>query len=168
MLHVGASSISLAPTFFKSQSALMPLLLLSRSQPLALGCDLVLGADLATAASIMLRLSRSKLWNHMGSRAFCKCCSSRAGPQRTGWDPVLCGPASSHNFSRISRGLLQILQPLKRSSSIPPAPILSRRRRVGGTALPCAIPWNRGRRVKKEDTLPACLLFWWRRQNSNL
>ena len=36
----------LAPTFFKRQSALMPLLLLSKSQPLALGCDLVLGANL--------------------------------------------------------------------------------------------------------------------------
>ena len=32
--HVGASSISLAPTFFKSQSVLMPLLLLSKSNPL--------------------------------------------------------------------------------------------------------------------------------------
>ena len=32
--HVGASSISLAPTFFKRQSALMPLLLLSKSNPL--------------------------------------------------------------------------------------------------------------------------------------
>ena len=32
--HVGASCISLAPTFFKSQSALIPLLLLSKSQPL--------------------------------------------------------------------------------------------------------------------------------------
>ena len=32
--HVGASFISLAPTFFKSQSALMPLLLLSKSNPL--------------------------------------------------------------------------------------------------------------------------------------
>ena len=31
------------PTFFKSQSALTPLLLLSKSQPLALGCDLGLG-----------------------------------------------------------------------------------------------------------------------------
>ena len=29
MLHVGASCISLAPTFYKSQSALIPLLLLS-------------------------------------------------------------------------------------------------------------------------------------------
>jgi len=34
MFHVGASSMSLAPTFFKSQSALMPLLLLSKSNPL--------------------------------------------------------------------------------------------------------------------------------------
>ena len=38
--HVGASYVSLAPTFFKSQSALTPLLLLSKSQPLTLGCDL--------------------------------------------------------------------------------------------------------------------------------
>jgi hypothetical protein len=41
----GASSISLAPTFFKSQSALVPLLLLSKSNPLlqGLGFDLVMG-----------------------------------------------------------------------------------------------------------------------------
>ena len=32
-LHVGASCISLAPTFFKSQSALIPLLLLSTREP---------------------------------------------------------------------------------------------------------------------------------------
>ena len=32
--HVGASFISFAPTFFKSQSALMPLLLLSKPDPL--------------------------------------------------------------------------------------------------------------------------------------
>ena len=32
--HVGASCISLAPTFFKSQSALIALLLLSKSNPL--------------------------------------------------------------------------------------------------------------------------------------
>jgi hypothetical protein len=35
--HVGASCISLAPTFFKSQSALIPLLLLSKPQPLCPG-----------------------------------------------------------------------------------------------------------------------------------
>ena len=34
MFHIGASFISLAPTFFKSQSALMPLLLLSKPHPL--------------------------------------------------------------------------------------------------------------------------------------
>ncbi|MCI6257158.1 MAG: hypothetical protein MR648_11225, partial [Clostridiales bacterium] len=34
VFHVGASSISLAPTYFISQSALMPLLLLSKSNPL--------------------------------------------------------------------------------------------------------------------------------------
>ena len=39
-LHVGASYVSLAPAFFKSQSALTPLLLLSKSQLLTLGCDL--------------------------------------------------------------------------------------------------------------------------------
>ena len=52
--HVGASVISLAPTYFISQSALMLLLLLSKSQPLTLGCDLVLGANLAAAASILV------------------------------------------------------------------------------------------------------------------
>ena len=35
--HVGASYISLAPTFFKSQSSLTPLLLLFSRDPLALG-----------------------------------------------------------------------------------------------------------------------------------
>ena len=45
-LHVGASVISLAPTFFKSQSALILLLLLSKSNPLTLGFDLALGAAL--------------------------------------------------------------------------------------------------------------------------
>ena len=39
--HFGASDISLAPIFYKSQNALILLLLLSKSQPLALGCDLV-------------------------------------------------------------------------------------------------------------------------------
>ena len=33
MFHVGASCVSLAPTFFKSQSALTPLLLLSNCDP---------------------------------------------------------------------------------------------------------------------------------------
>ena len=45
--------------FSKSQSALMPLLLLSKSQPLTLGCDLVSGANLKTAASILLRYSKN-------------------------------------------------------------------------------------------------------------
>ena len=54
MFHVGASVISLAPTYFISQSALILLLLLSKSQPLTLGCDLVLGANLAAAASILV------------------------------------------------------------------------------------------------------------------
>ena len=39
--------------FFKSQSALIPLLLLSKSQPLTLGCDLGLGAELKACASIL-------------------------------------------------------------------------------------------------------------------
>ena len=42
MFHVGASFISLAPTFFKSQ-------------PLTLGCDLYWGANLKAAAPILLR-----------------------------------------------------------------------------------------------------------------
>ena len=39
--HVGASFVSLAPTFFKSQSALTSLLLLSKPDPLPLGSGLV-------------------------------------------------------------------------------------------------------------------------------
>ena len=41
MFHVGASCVSLAPTFFKSQSALTPPLLLSKPDPLWLGSGLV-------------------------------------------------------------------------------------------------------------------------------
>ena len=41
--HVGASFVSLAPIYFISQNALTLLLLLSKSNPLALGFDLVLG-----------------------------------------------------------------------------------------------------------------------------
>ena len=41
--HVGASFVSLAPTFFKSQSALTPPLLLSKPDPLPLGSGLVFG-----------------------------------------------------------------------------------------------------------------------------
>ena len=40
MFHIGASFVSLAPTYFISQSALTPLLLLSKSQSLTLGRDL--------------------------------------------------------------------------------------------------------------------------------
>ena len=40
--HVGASFVSLAPTFFKSQSALIPLLLLFSRDPLALGSRLMM------------------------------------------------------------------------------------------------------------------------------
>ena len=39
--HVGASFVSLAPTYFISQSALTPLLLLSNCAPLLLGSQLV-------------------------------------------------------------------------------------------------------------------------------
>lgn len=46
-MHVGASFISLAPTFFKSQSALMPLLLLSAKGQARLACSV--GNALATA-----------------------------------------------------------------------------------------------------------------------
>ena len=41
--HVGASFVSLAPTFFKSQSALTSLLLLSKPDPLSLGSGLAFG-----------------------------------------------------------------------------------------------------------------------------
>ena len=40
--HVGASFVSLAPTFFKSQSALTPLLLLFSRDPLTLGSRLMI------------------------------------------------------------------------------------------------------------------------------
>ena len=40
--HVGASFVSLAPTFFKSQSALTPLLLLFSRDPLTLGSRLMM------------------------------------------------------------------------------------------------------------------------------
>ena len=39
--HVGASFVSLAPIFYKNQSALAPLLLLSKPDPLPLGSGLV-------------------------------------------------------------------------------------------------------------------------------
>ena len=42
--HVGASFVSLAPIFFKSQSALTPLLLLFSHDPLALGSRLMMGS----------------------------------------------------------------------------------------------------------------------------
>ena len=47
--------------FFKSHLSLILSRLLSKSQPLMLGCDLVLGADLKTSASIVLRCSSGKL-----------------------------------------------------------------------------------------------------------
>ena len=46
MFHVGASAISLAPTYFISQSALILLLLLSKPDPFTLGSGLVFGAGL--------------------------------------------------------------------------------------------------------------------------
>ena len=49
-LHVGASYVSLAPTFFKSQSALTPLLLLSKPDPLSLGFNFVLLEFISTNA----------------------------------------------------------------------------------------------------------------------
>ena len=51
--HVVASSISLAPAFYKSQSALMPLLL--QIATATLGCNLVLGAGLKISPSILFR-----------------------------------------------------------------------------------------------------------------
>lgn len=51
--HVGASDISLAPIFYKSQSTLILLLLLSKSQPLMLGCDLGLDANLIDLLEIV-------------------------------------------------------------------------------------------------------------------
>ena len=65
---VGASVISLAPTDLISQSALILLLLLSTSQPLTLGCDVVLGANLETVASILFRFSKKE--RHDLRRAF--------------------------------------------------------------------------------------------------
>ena len=52
MTHVGASFVALAPAFYNSQSVLTPPLLLSKSQPLTLGCDLVLGSSQEAGASI--------------------------------------------------------------------------------------------------------------------
>ena len=57
--HVGASFVSLAPIFFKNQIALTPLLLLSKSQPLTLGCDLALASPWVNA-SIVLGLHTSE------------------------------------------------------------------------------------------------------------
>ena len=57
MFHVGASVISLAPTFLqkseRAHSAAPPL----QIEPAALGFDLVLGTDLKVVASILLRCS---------------------------------------------------------------------------------------------------------------
>ena len=68
--------------FFKSQSALMPLLLLSKSQPLTLGCDLVSGANLKTAASILLQYSSSS-YAHSAAPRF------QIEPAALGFDLVL-------------------------------------------------------------------------------
>ena len=59
----------------KAHRALILLLLASKSQPLTLGCDLVFGADLNAAASILLRCSQIKapakagafIWGAAGS-----------------------------------------------------------------------------------------------------
>ena len=66
--HVGASSISLAPTFFKSQSALIPLLLLSKSNPLPLGFDLVF---FNPEKSILTSYSTAKSLEPQRFQAFC-------------------------------------------------------------------------------------------------
>ena len=63
-LHVRVSFVSLAPIYFISQNALMLLLLLSKSNPLALGFDLGGGfaADLEKLQSTP-RLRQSRSWN---------------------------------------------------------------------------------------------------------
>ena len=57
MFHVGASVISLAPTYFISQSALILLLLLSKSNPLRWASIWFFGTDLKVVASILFSLS---------------------------------------------------------------------------------------------------------------
>lgn len=52
--------MTLAPTFYKSQSALILLPLLSRSQPLALGCNLVLGSHLEACPQNCLSSTRGR------------------------------------------------------------------------------------------------------------
>lgn len=63
MFHVVAK-FALRPRFFipmaKKTHPPAPLLLLSKSQPLMLGCDLVLGASLEAAASILLQYFTSE------------------------------------------------------------------------------------------------------------
>ena len=54
----------------KAHRALSLLLLASKSQPLTLGCDLVLGANLKVAASILLRYSSSSQATYCLQRAF--------------------------------------------------------------------------------------------------
>ena len=58
MLHVGASVILLAPTYFISQSALILLLLLSKSNPLRWASIWFFGVDLKVVASILFSLSK--------------------------------------------------------------------------------------------------------------
>ena len=89
--HVGASFASLAPTFFKSQSALAPLLLLSKPDPLPLGSGLVFGeryksciATRTTSEQALYRLLRlfSKVRARLRRR------SSLPNRTRCRWAPV--------------------------------------------------------------------------------
>ena len=65
----------------------MPLLLLSKSQPLTLGCDLVLGANPEAVASILLRYSKSPRTTYRSRRFFSKVTSHSfcrsSSPNRT-------------------------------------------------------------------------------------
>ena len=89
--HVGASFVSLAPTFFKSQSALTPLLLLSKPDPLWLGSGLVFGerhksciATRTTSEQALYRLLRF----FIKIRARLRRCSSFPNRTRCRWAPV--------------------------------------------------------------------------------
>ena len=67
MFHVGASAISLAPTYFISQSALILLLLLSKPDPFTLGSGLVFGAGLKDVLKTDRTLQKER---HAGWRVF--------------------------------------------------------------------------------------------------
>ena len=89
--HVGASFVSLAPIFYKNQSALAPLLLLSKPDPLWLGSGLVFGeryksciATRTTSEQALYRLLR--LFSKV--RARLRRCSSFPNRTRCRWAPV--------------------------------------------------------------------------------